>query len=129
MRELKLLSLTKIVETEEHSYDLAFKLADRILKLGFWTAPIVVDSALLGIMDGHHRLNAAKHIGLQRIPCIVMSYETGGVIVHSWRENIKCSASTIRSMVRNSKKYPMKTTRHLFNPSIEEIKVPLGLLY
>ena len=103
MRELKLLSLTKIVETEEHSYDLAFKLADRILKLGFWTAPIVVDSALLGIMDGHHRLNAAKHIGLQRIPCIVMSYETGGVIVHSWRENIKCSASTIRSMVRNSK--------------------------
>ena len=129
MRELKLLSLEKIIETEEHDRLQAIKLASHIVNIGFWTIPIALDSLTNGIMDGHHRLNAAKHIGLKRIPCIVMDYENGGVRVFSWRDNITCSASTIRLMVRNSARYPMKTTRHLFNPSIEEIKVPLGLLY
>ena len=129
MRELKLLCLDKIIEKEEHDNNLSIKLAENRINIGFWTVAIAIDSLTYGIMDGHHRLNAAKHIGLKRIPCIVMDYENGGVRVFSWRDNITCSASTIRLMVRNSARYPMKTTRHLFNPSIEEIKVPLGLLY
>ena len=53
MRELKLLTLDKIIETEEHDNHLAIKLAEHIINIGFWTVPIAIDSLTYGIMDGH----------------------------------------------------------------------------
>lgn len=128
-RELKLVSIHSLVETEEYSKKDAIILAKSIEDFGFWTVPIAVDSLTFGVMDGHHRLNAAKLIGLARVPCIVMSYETGGVILNSWRDDLSCNADDVRKMIKISKKYPLKTTRHTFNPSLKEIKVPIGLLY
>ena len=128
-RELKLISVSDIIETEEHCHDHALNLAESIRNSGLWMVPITIDSATLAVMDGHHRLNEAKFIGLARVPCLLMSYETGGVSVNSWRDDITCSVESIRSMIKRSRKYPMKTTRHIFNPSIKEIKIPLGLLY
>ena len=128
-RELKLVTVSDIVEKEEHCHDHALSLAESIRKSGLWMVPIAIDSATLAVMDGHHRLNAAKFIGLTRVPCVLMSYETGGVSVKSWRDDIICSVESIRSMIKSSRKYPIKTTRHIFNPSIKEVKVPLGILY
>ena len=69
MRELRLLDLREICETEEHSADDVCSLAESILNLGFWTIPIAVEYSTFSIMDGHHRFNAAKKMGLKRVPC------------------------------------------------------------
>ena len=65
MRELRLLDLRIILETEEHDYDDMCNLAESITNLGFWIVPIVVEYSTFAIMDGHHRFNAAKKLGLK----------------------------------------------------------------
>ena len=128
-RTLELVSVTDLIETEEHCNEIAIKLAEKIIKSGFWTVPIAVESSMMAIMDGHHRVNAAKYLGLVRVPCVLMAYGLGDVSLKSWRSDVVCTVEDIRSMVARSEKYPLKTTRHIFNPSIDEIKIPLQLLY
>ena len=129
MRELKLLSLDRIQETEEHDFIRANQLADAIRELGFWTVPIAIEHSMLAIMDGHHRFNAAKLLNLARVPCVLMDYEKSGVTLRSWRSDWDFGVADIFLMVKTFKKFPIKTTRHLFNPAITEIKIPLELLY
>ena len=129
MRELKLLSLDRLQETEEHDFIRANQLADAIRELGFWTVPIAIEHSTLAIMDGHHRFNAAKLLNLSRVPCVLMDYEKSGVTLQSWRSDWDVGVADIFLMVKTFKKFPIKTTRHLFNPAITEIKSPLELLY
>ena len=129
IRELKLVSINDLIETEDHCKNRVLKLVEEIKKCGFWTVPIAIETRMMAVMDGHHRLNAARHIGLTRVPCLSMTYENGGVLLKSWRDDVICSVESISAMVANSQKYPIKTTRHVFNPSIDEIRIPLGLLY
>jgi L-serine kinase (ADP) len=129
MRDLKLVNLDRIRETEEHDSVVAHKLADSIASLGFWTVPIAIEHSTFAIMDGHHRFNAAKLLNLARIPCVLMDYRKSGVALRSWRDDFDISVHDMFLMVRQNKKYPIKTTRHLFNPSIQEISVPISLLY
>jgi hypothetical protein len=129
MRELKLLSLDRIQETEEHDFIRANQLADAIRELGFWTVPIAIEHSMLAIMDGHHRFNAAKLLNLARVPCVLMDYEKSGVTLQSWRSDWDVDVAYFFLMLKEGKQFPMKTTRHLFNPSIKEIMIPLDLLF
>ncbi len=129
MRELRLLDLGLILETEEHNHDDMCSLAEMIKSMGFWTVPIAVEHSKFAIMDGHHRYNAAKKLGLKRIPCILMDYERSGVTLQSWRPEINVSVKDVFMMISEGKKYPHKTTRHIFQPSIDEINISLDLLY
>tara|TARA_B100000780_G_C21067909_1_gene429541 strand:+ start:332 stop:721 length:390 start_codon:yes stop_codon:yes gene_type:complete len=129
MRELKLLSLDRIKETEEHDPARAKRLADAIFELGFWTVPIATEYSSLAIMDGHHRFNAAKLLDLARVPCVLMDYKKSGVTLKSWRSEWVVAVDDVFLMVKEAKKFPIKTTRHLFSPSIKEINIPLDLLY
>jgi|TARA_B110000090_G_C13053877_1_gene320635 L-serine kinase (ADP) len=129
MRELKLLSLDRIQETEEHDFIRANQLADAIRELGFWTVPIAIEHSMLAIMDGHHRFNAAKLLNLARVPCVLMDYEKSGVTLQSWRSDWDVDVADFFLMLKEGKQFPMKTTRHLFNPSIKEIMIPLDLLF
>jgi len=129
MRELRLLDLKEICETEEHSAKDVYSLAESILKLGFWTIPIAVENSTFAIMDGHHRFNAAKRMGLKRVPCVLMDYKTSGVTLLSWRPEIGVSVTDIFLMISESKKYPLKTTRHIFHPPVDEVSIPLDLLF
>jgi hypothetical protein len=129
MRELKLLSLDRIQETEEHDFIRANQLADAIRELGFWTVPIAIEHSTFAIMDGHHRFNAAKFLNLARVPCVLMDYEKSGVTLQSWRSDWDVDVADFFLMLKEGKQFPMKTTRHLFNPSIKEIMIPLDLLF
>lgn len=129
MRDLKLINLDRIQETEDYDLEGAIRLADLILDLGIWTVPITIEHSTFAIMDGHHRLNAAKLLSLSRVPCIMMDYNKSGVVVRSWRTDLDISAANIFLMIQKNEKYPLKTTRHLFNPPIQEVEIPLSLLY
>ena len=129
MREFKLLSLDRLRETEEHDSTRAKQLADTILELRFWTVPIAIEHSMLAIMDGHHRFNAAKLLNFARVPCVLMDYEKSGVTLQSWRSDWDVDVDDIFLMLKEGKKFPIKTTRHLFSPSIKEIKIPLDLLF
>ena len=115
-------------ETEEHDSARVKQLADAIFERGFWTVPLAVEHSRLAIMDGHHRYNASKLLNLARVPCVLMDYEKSGITLQSWRRDFKITVDDIFSMLKEGKKFPLKTTRHLFNPAVAEINIPLKLL-
>lgn len=129
MTSLKLMNLDDLIETEEHYNDDCMFLAKKIKKENYWTVPIVIEVNTNAIMDGHHRFNAAKKLGLSRVPCVVKDYKKNDVKLFSWKKDIKITYWDIYNIIKNKKKFPPKTTRHVFNPPIKETKIPLELLY
>jgi hypothetical protein len=124
-----LIPLTNIIETEEYFENKAIALAEEIKKTNIWTVPITIEINTNGIMDGHHRFNAAKMLGLRRVPCVFLSYLKDDVILRSWSVNKEITIHDFFEAIRQNKKFPPKTTRHIFNKKIKEINLPLDFLY
>tara|TARA_B100000965_G_C19429979_1_gene686041 strand:+ start:408 stop:803 length:396 start_codon:yes stop_codon:yes gene_type:complete len=124
-----LTSVTNLIETEEHFENKAILLAEEIKKNNIWTVPIAVEINTNAIMDGHHRFNAAKILGLRRVPCVFLSYLKDEVFLRSWSKNEDITIDEFFEVIKQNKKFPPKTTRHIFNQKIKEINLPLDFLY
>tara|TARA_Y100000996_G_C22543053_1_gene650723 strand:+ start:365 stop:760 length:396 start_codon:yes stop_codon:yes gene_type:complete len=128
-QKYELLPLDMLAETEEYFEERAKALATEIKTLNMWTVPIVVEINSNAIMDGHHRYNAAKLLGLSRIPCIALSYLDDNVVLRSWSRDYQVTIDEVLRNIELNKKFPPKTTRHIFKPQINEVNLPLDFLY
>ena len=128
MYDINLIPLSSISETEEHDPSKAAILAKSIESKGVWTLPVVLEEESLAIMDGHHRFNAAKKLNFQRIPCVLLAYDSGSVSLKSWRPSWKPCISDVLKKIKRKQKFPYKTTRHLFDPPIQETSIIISLL-
>ena len=128
MYEITLIPVTSISETEEHNPSRAAILAKSIESKGLWTLPVALEQESLAIMDGHHRFNAAKKLNFQRIPCVLLAYDSGCVSLKSWRPSWKPCISDVLEKIKRKQKFPYKTTRHLFDPPIQETSIILSLI-
>ncbi len=117
-----------LVPHEEHDEHRALRLARHIGRVGVWTAPLVVERDSLVVMDGHHRLRAARALGLSVLPAVLLSYEDGGVVLQAWRRGEHWSPAAVLSCGRSGQLLPRKTTRHLFQPAIGAVAIPLARL-
>ena len=129
MYEVTLVPVNLISETEEHDPSRVASLAKTIKRHNLWTVPVVLESKNLAIMDGHHRFNAAQMLKLVRIPCVLLGYDSANVRLRSWRHNWKPSIFDVMEKIKSKQKFPYKTTRHSFDPPLQEISVTLSLLY
>ena len=129
MYKLELLSTKDITETEEHSLDRVEWLKNIIISEGIWRIPLIVEKHSLAIMDGHHRFNVAKKIGLTRVPAILLDYDQDNVMVGAWHEDMYIDKEIMLGNIRNKILFPYKTTRHIVSPSPEELQIPLSFLY
>ena len=129
MYKLELLSTKDITETEEHSLDRVEWLKNIIISEGIWRIPLIVEKNSLAIMDGHHRFNVAKKIGLTRVPAILLDYDQDNVMVVAWHEDMYIDKEIMLGNIRKKILFPYKTTRHIVSPSPEELQIPLSFLY
>ena len=129
MYKLELIDLKDIIETEEHLHDRVIWLKDKIVEEKIWRIPLILEKKTLAIMDGHHRFNVAKLIGLSKVPAILLSYEQGHVALTSWRDDIYIDKNIIFDFISERKLFPHKTTRHIITPNPEELEIPLSFLY
>ncbi len=125
--EFCLLSPARLIPTEEVNLDNVDALQTQILQEGSWTAPITAEKDALFVMDGHHRLTVAHRLGLNAVPVVLLDYDT--VHVESWRAGERVTPADIFDMARSGRKFPYKTTRHIFQNGLPTCDVPLGLLY
>lgn len=103
----------------------AMTLADTILREQLWRIPIVLERISLAVMDGHHRLQAARQLRLKYVPCLLLDYDC--VEVGATRRGYIVNPREIVRRAGAGDLYPPKTTRHRF-PSplpICNISVPL----
>jgi hypothetical protein len=129
MYKLELIDLKDIIETEEHLHDRVIWLKGKIIEERVWRIPLILERNTLAIMDGHHRFNVAKLIGLSRVPAILLDYEQDYVILTSWRGDVYIDKNVVFDFIYKRKLFPHKTTRHIITPNPEELEIPLSFLY
>jgi len=122
-----LLSPTCLIPTEEVDPDRVAELQAQILCAGCWTVPITAEKDALCVMDGHHRLAVAHRLKLPIVPVMLLDYNA--VRVESWRPGLTITPASILAMARSGRKFPCKTTRHIFDQSLPNCNLPLESLH
>ena len=79
-----------------------------------WTQPICIEGTVHALLDGHHRLAAARELGLVRVPVHVFDYDE--VELLSWRPEVAPTRAEVLARAVSGRLYPHKTTRHVFPP-------------
>ncbi|MEM0271655.1 MAG: ParB N-terminal domain-containing protein [Thermoprotei archaeon] len=82
--ELRILRVGLLKPHEEIVYSNYRELYDLISKSGFFFNPIIVDRSSLTVLDGMHRLAAAKSLGLAYVPAMALDYFSDYVRVDVW---------------------------------------------
>ena len=121
-----LLSPTCLIPTEEVDPDRVAELQAQILCAGCWTVPITAEKNALCVMDGHHRLAVAHRLKLPIVPVMLLDY--AAVRMESWRPGLTITPASILAMARSGRKFPCKTTRHIFDQSLPNCNLPLESL-
>ena len=86
-----------------------------ILACGYIKYPIVVDARTLTILDGHHRVETLKRLGIGYVPAFLVDYAQDYVDVYPLRKDIPVSKQSILDMAILKKSvYPPKTSRHVY---------------
>lgn len=121
-----LIATDLILPNEQYVEARLLEVIDSIARSGRWTAPIVVEKESLAVMDGHHRLAAAKRLALPRVPCLMLDYAQ--VTVQARRNEYCVDVAQILERSRTNRLYPPKTTRHIFSRALPTCDLDLAVL-
>lgn len=105
------------------------KLKADIAKCGVLKSPIIVDLKTYTVLDGHHRLNSLKQLGVSRVPCILVDYfHDEKIRVTSRRSNYEITKEKVVKTAKEGHLFPFKTTRHFVPYRIKNLNLPLTQL-
>ena len=102
-------------------------LYDSIKNSSKWIRPIVVDKKHHLILDGHHRFEVAKKMGLKTIPAILVNYSD--IEIWSLRPDQIVNHELVISKALKGDIYPNKTVKHSFPFQVLECSVDINSLY
>lgn len=131
-RRITLVEINKLLSHEEISISRVKKIQKDILERGFLVNPVVVDGKTLTVLDGHHRVQALRSIGVKFVPAYSVNYgDDVAVRVYLRRKKIlmKIVKDYVRHVALSKKLFPTKTTRHLIKQRPRNIKYKLLKLF
>jgi len=128
-RKLELIRVSELLPIENFGPKKATNLRDKIFNEGKWIRPICVHKFMNNVivMDGHHRLAAAKKLQCKYIPCIFYSYDE--VEVSSMRKNYEITVKDILDRALSGNIYPYKTVKHEFPGGYQSCNIRMVDLY
>lgn len=116
--------VSQLHSIEQFSPERIEMLQQEIVAQNVWTVPIIVSNKTNLVLDGQHRLEVAKRLGLVRLPAIIVNYSE--VTVWSLRKEIRVDPKRVeRAVLKEGKIYPYKTVKHKFPFEISDIKISL----
>jgi hypothetical protein len=118
---IELIPTERILPNEEQDETRLLEVLNSIAHSGRWTAPIVLERASLAVMDGHHRLAAARRLSLPRV---LLDY--GQVVVEARRPEFQVDGEQIVARSRARALYPPKTMRHIFSQPLDVVSISQG---
>jgi hypothetical protein len=117
--KIELIEIKKLKPHEKTNPVRMKKLKNRVLIDGKIKNPVIIDRNSLTILDGHHRVETVRLLGLNKIPAYLVNYNNSKIKVFP-RKNIRVSKKLVLSRAKYGYKFPAKTTRHIIP------KRPLG---
>ena len=111
--EVQVIRIEGLHHIEGWNEERAKQLAKKIRGEGMWDVPVIVDKKDGLVLDGQHRVEAAKILALKKIPALLVDYED--VVIWSLRKEEKVSHALVRKRVlHDGTLYPYKTVKHNF---------------
>lgn len=102
-------------------------LVQKILAEGMWTKPVALDEAHDLVLDGQHRMESAKRLGLKWVPAV--RYDYASLEVWSLRPAHEVDWRRVTERALADRPYPYKTVKHRFpDGGLPEIAIPLDAL-
>jgi len=121
----ELVKVSDLYCIEKFDEDRVIWLKEKIFSDGVWTQPLKIEHKHHLILDGHHRFEVAKILGLKYLPCELYDYDD--VPTWSLRPEIKISKEEVIKKSLNGDTYPYKTVKHQFY-SLSKCSIELGEL-
>lgn len=87
-------------------------LVRKIQEEGVWNKPLALDDAHGLVLDGQHRMEAAKRLNLKWVPAV--RYRYAEVDVWSLRPNHSFDWQVVTTRALAGMPYPYKTVKHRF---------------
>ncbi len=122
--EIRELELALLREHEQIEPERLRQICEEIRREGRLRYPILVDRESFVILDGHHRFRAYKELGFEKIPCVLVDYQSDIVSVRPRRPEFSVSKEEVIRRALCGELYPPKTTQHILHvpwPWEEEI--------
>jgi hypothetical protein len=94
----------------------AISLANKIEEDGIWRKPLIIEKNTRIVMDGHHRLEVGKILFLEKLPCIILTYDNPHISVTSWDDLTRLiDPKEIINAGETGVLLNYKSTRHVFS--------------
>jgi L-serine kinase (ADP) len=126
--EFALLPLELLRGHEEHDEEKVDELVAELQRTGLFVDPIWVARGSWVILNGHHRVEALRRLGLKRIPAWVFDYHSDRVDVDRWSPVPPIGKDEVVRRAHEGPRFPPKTTRHRLRVELPRRTVPLSEL-
>jgi len=77
------------------------------------------------ILNGHHRVEALRRLGADRVPAWVVDYHSPAVRVDRWDDGPPIAKEEVVRRAHGHELFPPKTTRHKIEVDLPPCDVPL----
>lgn len=124
--KLSMIDPKKLLHIEGYSKRRVEWLKKKIIAEGVWTKPLAIERTHKLVLDGQHRMEVARALGLKKVPCALFDYDE--VEVWSLRDNHEVSRELVIEKSLSGDIYPYKTAKHRFPRELEPIAVDLEKL-
>lgn len=111
--KIAFMSIGSLKPHEEFSEERVEELLRDMLERGVLIKPIAAESRYGVILDGHHRVEALRRLGVKEVPVALVDYDDERIVVRSWREGFSPSKREVIERALKGSLYPYKTTRHV----------------
>ena len=125
--DIRTLAVAQLNPTEEVDAAHVRAVAADMKRDGMQRRPILVERHSMAILDGHHRYHAARSLGLAAISAVLIGYDDPRLTLASWTETAYNRQDVLRAAATGAL-LPAKSTRHILNPPVPDMPVPLGEL-
>ncbi len=126
--EFRLLRVDRLRGHEEFDPHKVDELVGELLRTGEFVDPIWVARGSWVILNGHHRVEAVRRLGLKRIPAWVFDYDGDSVDLERWNPGPPIEKSEVVRRAHHGRPFPPKTTRHRLRIDLPRRTVPLAEL-
>lgn len=122
---MKLVNINLLKHIESFSPERVDNMHRKTLDSGVWERPICVEKNHFLVLDGQHRFEMAKKLGLKYIPCELFDYYEPDLETWSLRKECQVSKELVIAGALSGDIYPYKTAKHKFPRKIVKCMIPI----